>query len=233
MRRPLVQRDREQWPDKCDREDRRAFPEHDEHQRRGRHERKRHDGRAHVCAHQLQIRLAAAECDRRGDQDDVDDVVGSGCKHDPRDDGADALAVDGSDQRTCCQSDEREHRDVEGDSLQRSMLSELDDGRSREQKESAGRPTEQDDCSNREDERQREHASAGLGVDRHGEAFRKSRGGGERGEADQRAPAVRRRREDVPGRDQDTEASQTDWKDESGKPAGCDRLRAHVRLRTS
>ena len=184
-------------------------------------------------AHQLQIRLAAAERDRRGDQDDVDDVVGGGCKHDPRDHGADALAVNRSDQRTCRESDECEHRDVEGDSLQRSMLGELDDGRGREQKESAGRPTEQDDRGNREDECQREHTSAGLRVDRHREAFRESRGRGEGGEADQRAPAVRCRREDVPGRDQDTEASQTDWKDESGKPAGCDRLRAHVRLRTS
>ena len=105
MRRALVQRDREQRPDERDRKDRRALPEHDEHQCCRRHERKRHDGRAHMRPHQLEVRLAAAECDCRRDQDDVDDVVGSGRKHDSRDYGADALTMDGSDQCTRGESD--------------------------------------------------------------------------------------------------------------------------------
>jgi len=164
------------------------------------------------------------KCDRRRDQDDVDDVVGSGCKHDPRDDGADALAMDRGDQCTGGKSDQGENRHVEGDALQRPVLGELDDGRGREEQESAGGPAEENDCGNREDERQGEHASAGLGIDRHGEALRESRRRGERGEPDELATAVRRSRERVTGRDQYTEARQTDRKDESGKPAGRDRL---------
>ena len=139
--RALVQRDREQRSDERHRQDRRTLPEHDEHQRRGRHERKRHDRRAHVCPHQLEIGLAAAERDRRRDQDDVDDVVGSGCKHDSRDHRADALAVDRSDQRTCGEGDEGENGDVEGDALQRPVLGELDDGRRREQQAERRRPS--------------------------------------------------------------------------------------------
>jgi hypothetical protein len=177
-----------------------------------------------VRPHQLEIGLAATECDRRRDQDDVDDVVGSGCKHDPRDHGTDTLAVDGRDQCTSGERDEGEYRHVEGDALQWPVLGKLNDGRGREQQESAGGPSEENDCGNREDERQREHTSARLCVDRHREALRERRSGGECREADQFATAVGRGRKGVSGRDQHTEARQTDGKDESGKPAGCDRL---------
>ena len=132
--------------------------------------------------------------------------------------------MDGRDQCTCGESDEGEHRHVEGDALQRPVLGKLNDGRGREQQESAGGPPEENDCGNCEDERQREHASAGLRIDRYGEALRERRRRGECGQADQFAATVRRGREGVTGRDQYTEARQTDRKDESGKPAGCDRL---------
>ena len=174
--------------------------------------------------HQLEVRLAAAERDRSRDQHDVDDIVGSGREHDSRYDRTDALAVDGSDQQTCGEGDESENCDIERDPLQRSVLRELDDGCRREEKQCAGGPAEEHDRGNGEHEREREHAAAGLGVDRHGEAFGERRSRGERGEADQRATAVCCGREGVTGRDEDTEARQTDRENEGVKPAGRDRL---------
>ncbi len=224
VRGALVQRDCEQRPDERHRQDRRTLPQDDEHQRRRRHERERHDGRADVRPHQLEVRLAAAERDRGGDQDDVDDIVGCGREHDSRYHCTDALAVDGSDQQTCGEGDESENCNVERDPLERSVLGELDDGCRREQKQSTGGPTEEHDRGNGEHEREREHAAAGLRVDRHGEALRERRSRGERGEADQRATAVCRGREGVTGRDEDTEARQTDRENEGVKPAGRDRL---------
>ena len=129
----LVEHDREQRPDERRGEKRRALPQHDEHQRRRRHERKRHDGCAHVRAHQVQIGLAAAKRDRGRDQNDVDEVVRSRGEHDARDYCADGLAMDRSDQGTCRECDKRENCDVEGDALQRPVLGELDDGCRREQ----------------------------------------------------------------------------------------------------
>ena len=157
--RALVEGDCEQRSDERDREHRRALPEHDQHQRCRGHERERDDRRAHVCLHQVQVRLVGAECDRGRDQHDVHDVVGGGGDHDASDHRADALALDRRDQSARRKCDEREHGDVEGDALQRAVLGELDDGGRGEQEERPGRPPEEHDRGDCEDERERGDAA--------------------------------------------------------------------------
>ena len=113
------------------------------------------------------------------------------------------------------------------------MLPELDDRGGGEQEERARRPAEEHDRGNGEDERQRDDAPALLRVDRNGEAFGKRRGSGKRSEAHKRAGAVTGRREDVTGSGENSKARQADGEDEGGKPAGRDRLGAHVSLEPS
>src|SRR2546422_3179730 len=62
--RSLVEGDGEQWSDECYREHGGAFPQNDEHQRGGGHERERDDRRADVGAHQARVLLPGAEGDR-------------------------------------------------------------------------------------------------------------------------------------------------------------------------
>jgi hypothetical protein len=88
------------------------------------------------------------------------------------------------------------------------------------------------DGCDREDEREGEHSASRLRVDRHGKALGERRRCSQRSEADERASTVLSGREHIAGRDEYTEARQTNGVDKSSKPAGRDRLRAHVRLRT-
>ena len=108
------------------------------------------------------------------------------------------------------------------------MLPELDDRRRGEQQKRARCPAEEHDRGDGEDERQRDDAAATLRVDRNGETLRECRGGCQRREACEGAAAVAGRREDVTGSDENSEARQADGEDEGGKPAGRDRLGAHV-----
>ena len=154
VRRALVERDREQRADKRGGEHRRALPEHDEHQRGGSHERERDDRCPDVRADERDVSVSRAQRHRRRDQHDVDDVVGGRRDHDARDDGPDPVAVDGRDQRARRERDQRKHRDVVGDPLERPVLRELHDRRRKEQEQGAGSPAVEDDGRDREHERQ-------------------------------------------------------------------------------
>ena len=73
--RPLVQRDRDERACEGCKQPRRALPEHDEHERRRRHQRERDDCPADVRADQLRIaQRRTGDGDRRGDEDHVADV---------------------------------------------------------------------------------------------------------------------------------------------------------------
>ena len=216
VRRALVERDREKRADQRNREHGRAFPEHHEHHGRRRHEGERNHRRAGVVQDQADVRLPRADGDGGGDQDDVHPRV-CGCRYDDTcDERADAVPVDRRDQRAGHERHDREHRDVEGDALERTVLQEMDRSGCDEQQDRSRRPAVQDDCCDREHEGERDDAAAAFRVDRHRKAL------GERGRADQSSEAeqlttaVGRRREGGAGRDQDTEARQTNGEDEGG-----------------
>ena len=73
--RALVELDREQRADKRNREERRALPEDDEHQRCGSHQGEGHDRPADVRAGEGEERAARTDGDDRRDQDEVDRVL--------------------------------------------------------------------------------------------------------------------------------------------------------------
>ena len=74
--RALVELDREQRADERHREEGRALPEHDQHQRRRGHQGERHDRPADVRAGEREERAARAHGHDGGDQDQVDGVLG-------------------------------------------------------------------------------------------------------------------------------------------------------------
>jgi hypothetical protein len=74
--RALVERDREQRPDERGGEERRALPEHDEHQGGGRHQGERNDRRARRRLHERGEGAARRARDGGRDEDEVDRVLG-------------------------------------------------------------------------------------------------------------------------------------------------------------
>ena len=85
-----------------------------------------------------------------------------------------------------------------------------------QQEQGSRSPTEQHDRRNGEHEGERDHATAVLGVDRHGESLGEGGRCRQRNEADESTTAVDRRREDVAGRNQNAEARQAHGQDEGG-----------------
>ena len=94
LHRPLVEGDGEQGADECQCEERRALPEHDEHERARGHDREREQRRARDRRDQRDERALLDARDRRRDEQDVDDVVGGGRRRDGSDELRDGVAFE-------------------------------------------------------------------------------------------------------------------------------------------
>ena len=193
-RRPLVERNREQWPDERDRERRRALPEHDERQRRRRHQRKRRGRLPDVRGHQLEERLARVDREHRADQDQVDDpVVDERADCEPREQSSDRVLRNRLDRQPARKCREREHRAVVGNAQRRASSDEMGDGRPAGSNQDARLPAEEQDAGDCEDEAERDAARIHL-VDGDRETLGQDHAGEESCDGDHVADRVRRGR---------------------------------------
>jgi hypothetical protein len=166
----LVEGDREQRPDECGREDGGALPEHNQHQRRGRHQRERDDRPARVRAHERRKGTLGVDSDDEGDQKQVHPVVHECRDADAEDQLADLLRVDPVDREARERRGASEDGRVVGHPDYRSVLQQLSE-RSDRGEQRTGFPAEQNDGRDDEDVEQRDAAGVGS-LDRHGEPLR-------------------------------------------------------------
>ena len=160
VRRALVERDRQQRADEGDRERRLALPEDDERQRRRGHEREGRGRLGDVLPGDGEERPPRVGREHGADQDQVDDpVVDEPAEDDSGDEDPDGVAAQVLDREPRRQRREGEHRAVVGDTQRRPALEEMREHRSRCD-DHAGRPAEQDDRRDGEDEAERDAAGA-------------------------------------------------------------------------
>ena len=157
--RALVERDREQRPDKSHRQRRRALPQDDEHQCGRGHERERRGRLIRVVPDQLEERLARARCEHGADQDEVDDpVVEKRAQRDAHDQRAHRVLGNQLDRKAARERRQREHRAVVRDAEWRAEAEQVRDGWATGGDDHTCLPAEEDDRRHGEHEAERDPA---------------------------------------------------------------------------
>ena len=193
--RALVERNREERADECERQHGLALPEDDQRQRCRGHERERRRRLRDVLLRDREEGAPGARREDGADQDEVDDpVVEEPADHDLRHEARDRVPVDVLDREPGHECREREHRAVVGDAQRRAPLEKMRDHRPSGGDDHARRPPEQDDRGDGEDEAEGDAAGADS-LHRHGEPLRDGHAHEESGELSQ--ILRRRRRSDV------------------------------------
>ena len=93
----LVERDRDERADERERQEGRALPEDDEHERDRGHDREGHRRPAHVAGGEREDGLAAASRDHEREQEDVHEVEGRRAERGGREQGRELASVHGLD----------------------------------------------------------------------------------------------------------------------------------------
>jgi hypothetical protein len=227
----LVERDREQRADEGGREERRALPEHDEHERRRGHQRERQPRDLDARPHRRQERLPRADADDEADQEQVDPEVHAGGddhlgEHERR-----LVAPERRDRRPGDERRDREHRRVVDDADRRPVLEQLHDRRG-EADDHAGLPAVEHDRGGAEDEAERDAAGVDP-VQRDRVALGERRRGQKAGDARERREVASRDGEGDGGRCGDRESEEADRQDDRREPRGHLRPRAHRTVPTT
>ena len=196
----LVERDREQRADQGRRKDRRALPEHDQHQRRRGHQRERDDRADRVGSDERDERAPRVDSDDERDQQQVDPVVHERSDADAEDELADVLRVDPGDRQSCEGGGASEDGRVVRHADDRAVLEQLRERPDRGQ-ERARFPAEQHGGRDDEDVEER-NAACVCALDRNGKPLREHRRSEKSREPEQITARVRltRKRNCGPGK---------------------------------
>ena len=221
VRRALVERDRHERAGERGKEERRPLPEHDEHQRSRRHQGERKNCPPDVRADQARVaRLRPGRGDRGRDEQQVDGVEDCGGRRHLAEDRLGVVALHEGECEAGDPADEAEDAGIEDRADGRVSARQRDERRSDHVDAGRGRPAEEHEGRNGEDEPEGDAVRVGV-LHRHGKALGKGGGDEERGDPRDRCQrpgvATERKRRGNERRDADQGNGRDDREESRGR----------------